>query len=122
MTQSNYLSWKRSLHLPEGFETLNEWDAVQKLEMGNPSMDRYTLSDYLTWNTNPNEVSIVYKREGLIAGIIALTVHDDFVTVEMIGRNVAARAPSVGTKLMSLAEDIARQLGRREIRLESAKS
>ncbi len=115
-------SWKRALRLPEGFEILNERDADQEFKTNDPRMDRYTLRDYLKWNERPNEVGFVYKVEGAIAGILDISVPNDFIMVEMVGKNVLVQASAVGTKLMSLAENIARQLGKKEIRLESLDS
>ena len=114
--------WKRALRLPEGIEILNERDADQRFRTNDPRMDRYTLRDYLKWNKHSNEVCFVYKIEGVIAGILEISVSNDFITIEMVGRNVLVQASAVGTKLMSLAENIARQLGKKEIRLESLDS
>jgi N-acetylglutamate synthase-like GNAT family acetyltransferase len=85
-------------------------------------MDRYILRDYYQWNLLPNDLVILYEMEGHFAGIIEITIHDDHIMIEMVGRNVLVAAKGVGTKLMSLVENIARQLGIEEIRLESLDS
>jgi histone acetyltransferase (RNA polymerase elongator complex component) len=112
-------NWKRSLRLPKNFEILNPTDSQQEFQTGDHRMDKYTLRDYLDWNQNPNEVCIVYKQKGRVAGIIDITVYEGYIKVEMVGKNKLVDASGVGTKLMKLAENIARQLGRAEIRLES---
>lgn len=107
------------MHLPEGFEILDGRDVGQRFETGDTRMDVYTLRDYLRWNERPNEVCIIHKKESMITGILDITVHDDFIMIEMVGKNNLVQASGVGTKLMSLVENIARQLGKKEIRLES---
>ncbi len=39
--------------------------------------------------------------------------------IVMIGRNILTGFSGVGTRLMALAENVGRQLGKKEIRLES---
>lgn len=85
-------------------------------------MDTYVLRDYFQWSVLPNDLVILYEIEGKLAGIIEISIHDDHIAIEMLGRNILVQATGVGTKLMSLVENIARQLGRREIRLEALDS
>ena len=110
---------KHLIRLPDGFDFLSEDDFAQPFETGDIRMDRYALREYYGRSRNPNNLVIVYRPTGLIAGIIEITVHERFVAVEMLGKNARVEATAVGTKLMSLAEGIACQLGKDEIRLES---
>lgn len=82
-------------------------------------MDRYVLRDYYQWSLEPNELVILYEKEKKLAGIIELTVHDDYIMIVMVGRNILTGFSGVGTRLMALAENVGRQLGKKEIRLES---
>lgn len=115
-------SWKRSLRLPEDFEIISERDSDQDFSTGDPRMDRYALRDYFQMNQNPNEICVVYKVEGLVAGVIDIIKSPNFLMIDKIGRNKLVPATRVGMKLMSLVEGIARQLGVNEIRLESLDS
>ena len=110
---------KHRIRLPDGFDFLSKDDFDQPFETGDIRMDRYALREYYGRSRNPNNLVIVYRPTGLIAGIIEITVHERFVAVEMLGKNARVEATAVGTKLMSLAEGIACQLGKDEIRLES---
>lgn len=82
-------------------------------------MDRYVLRDYYQWSLLPNDLVILYEISGRIVGIIELRINEDHIMVDMVGSNALVQVPGVGTKLMSLAENLARQLGIREIRLDS---
>ena len=110
---------KSRLTLPEGFRFLREGDVGQAFQTGNEIMDRYVLRDYHRWSLLPNDLVVLYEIGARIAGIIELRVNGDHIVVDMVGSNALVQAPGVGTKLMSLAENIARQLAISEIRLDS---
>ena len=56
-------------------------------------------------------------------GLVRLELFNDHVLVDLIARNkLFVESERVGTKLMRLAEDIARQTGRPEVRLESVET
>jgi hypothetical protein len=107
------------LTLPEGFRFLREGDIGQVFRTGNEMMDRYVLRDYYRWSLLPNDLVVLYEIDRRIAGIIELRVNENHIMVDMVGSNVLVQAPGVGTKLMSLAENFARQLAIGEIRLDS---
>ena len=90
-------------------------------ETGKP-LDKKAKELEMTIFISVSAEEICRKIEGVIAGILEISVSNDFITIEMVGRNVLVQASAVGTKLMSLAENIARQLGKKEIRLESLDS
>lgn len=75
------------------------------------------IRDYLQWSPLPNGLVMLYEREGRIAGVVEISVYDDYIAVEMLGKNVLVDATRVGTKLMSLVENICKQIGINEIRL-----
>jgi len=107
------------LTLPEGFRFLREGDIGQAFQTGNEIMDRYVLRDYHLWSLLPNDLVVIYEIDVRIAGIIELRINEDHIVVDMVGRNALVQASGVGTKLMSLAENFARQLAISEIRLDS---
>lgn len=81
-------------------------------------MDIYDLEDYYRWSIEPNSYSIVYKVEVRVWGVMNLEMREDHVYIAMLGRNVVAVGP-VGSLLVRVAEDIARELGKPEVRLDS---
>ncbi len=105
--------------MPEGFRFLREGDIERPFRTGDKTMDKYALRDYHAWSLLPNELVILYEVAGDVAGIIEMTVDEDHIMIEMVARNTLVAASGVGTRLMSLAENVSRQLGRSEIRLES---
>jgi hypothetical protein len=109
--------FKSRIKLPRGFRFLREGDLTQRFRTGDKTMDKYVLRDYHAWSLLPDELVILYEVGGDIAGIIEMTVKEDHMMVEMLGRNTLVAASGVGTRLMSLAENVARQLGKGEIRL-----
>jgi hypothetical protein len=111
--------FRARLTLPEGFRFLREGDIGHAFRTGNEIMDRYVLRDYHQWSLLPNDLVVLYEIGARIAGIIELRVNEDHIVVDMVGSNALVQAPGVGTKLMSLAENIARQLAISEIRLDS---
>jgi len=113
---------KARIRLPDRFRFLREGDVDQPFQTGDKRMDRYVLRDYFQWSLLPNDLVILYEIDGKLAGIVEMTVHTDYIEIEMLGRNILVDATGVGTKLMSFVENIARQLGRREIRLEALDS
>jgi len=58
-----------------------------------------------------------------VLGLLRLELLKDHVLVDLIARNrLFVESERVGTKLMRLAEDIARQTNRPEVRLESVET
>lgn len=113
---------KAWIRLPEGFKFLREEDSDQPFTTGDSRMDRYMLRDYLQWSALPNDLVILYEAKGRVAGVVEISVYDDYIAVEMLGKNTLVDATRVGTKLMSLVENIGRQVGIDEIRLEALDS
>jgi len=113
---------KDRIRLPARFRFIGEEDANQRFQTGDTRMDRYTLRDYFQWSLLPNDLVIIHVVEGNVAGLVEITARDDYITVEMLGKNTLIEATGVGTKLMSLVENIARQLGVSQIRLEALDS
>lgn len=113
---------KSRIRLPDGFRFLREEDSAQPFQTGDSRMDRYMLRDYLQWSALPNDLVMLYEAKGRIAGVVEISVYDDYIAVEMLGKNILVDATRVGTKLMSLVENIGKQIGVNEIRLEALDS
>jgi hypothetical protein len=96
--------------LPAGFRSLSVGDVVKPFATGDSRMDSYTLKEYHVWSLQPNELVIVCLSGDQVAGIIEIIIEDDFLIVEKVAKNLLVDASGVGTKLMSLAEGIARFL------------
>ena len=111
--------FRSRVKLPEGFRFLREGDIKRPFRTGDKAMDKYALRDYYAWSLLPNELVVLYEVGGDIAGIIEMTANEDHMMIEMVARNILVAASGVGTRLMSVAENVARQLGKDEIRLES---
>jgi hypothetical protein len=106
-------------NLPHGFGFLSVRDTVKPFATGDPRMDKYTLNEYHVWSEQTNELVITYSSGDQVAGIIEIIIGSDFLIVEKVVKNIHVEASAVGTKLMSLAEGIARLLKKKEIRLEA---
>lgn len=98
---------------------MREGDIGQAFRTGNEIMDRYVLRDYHRWSLLPNDLVVLYEIDVRIAGIIEMRINLDHIVVDMVGSNALVQAAGVGTKLMSLAENFAKQLAIGEIRLDS---
>ncbi len=81
-------------------------------------MDSYDLEDYYQWGLEPDAYTIVYKPDERILGAMSVELHADHLYIAMLGRNSVAIGP-VGSLLVRVAEDIARELGKPEVRLDS---
>lgn len=112
-------SSKPPFNLPEGFRLIEVTDTSRQFQTGDSRIDSYTLNDYFRWSTFPHNYVILYEWEGDIAGVIHMIVYSDYIFIEIVARNRSSRATGVGTKLISLIEGIARQLGKSRILLHS---
>ena len=109
--------------LPEGFSLLGLDDTHQEFSTETRAIDRNSLRDHYDWSLGPGRYAFVYKSGGSVLGLLRLELFNDHVLVDLIARNkLFVESERVGTKLMRLAEDIARQTGRPEVRLESVET
>ncbi len=110
---------KAPFQLPEGFVFLDQRDASQAFSTGDPRIDLYDLEDYYQWGLEPDTYTIVYKPEERILGVMTIELRPDHLYIAMLGRNETATQGPVGTLLVRLAEDIARQTDKEEVQLDS---
>ncbi len=82
-------------------------------------MDNYNLAAYYRWSLEPETYTIVYALEDRIFGIMTLRIRDDFVSIEMLARNSLVIPKGSGRVLVQVAENIARDLGKHGVRLDS---
>ena len=82
-------------------------------------MDDYDVEDYYRWGREPDTYTIAYKVDERIQGAMTIELRPDHLYIAMLGRNEQATQGPVGTLLVRLAEDIARQMGKEEVRLDS---
>jgi hypothetical protein len=83
-------------------------------------MDRYSLSDYYDWSLESDALVVVREIEEQVAGVQYLTVHRDYIMLEMLARNKLLPFRGAGGDLVRVVERIiAPQLGVSEIRMEA---
>ena len=110
---------KTPFQLPEGFKLLDQEDTSQDFSTGDLRMDTYNLEDYYQWSVEPNTYTIVYKPDEKVLGAMTIELHEDHLQIAMLGRNESATQRPVGSLLIRLAEDIAPQTRKDEVRLDS---
>ncbi len=82
-------------------------------------MDNYSLATYYRWGLEPDTYTIVYEPEDRIFGIMTVSIRDDYASIEMLGRNSLVVPKGSGRVLVQVAENIAHDLGKKEVRLDS---
>jgi len=119
----NSLKGLVSFVLPEGFSPLVLEDTHHEFRTESRAIDRYSLRDHYDWSLGRGRYVFVYKPGRKVLGLLRLELLKDHVLVDLIARNrLFVESERVGTKLMRLAEDIARQTNRPEVRLESVET
>lgn len=127
---SRFLLMSHRFHVNfiEGFRPMIRSDTSFPFRANHPIMDNYTLTDYFVWGSQSNSMSIVKQvmlNDGtaVIAAVAFLTIHEDYVKVEMIARN---RLPEYeafkgsGFDLLLFGEqNVARANGFHEVRLQA---
>ena len=114
------LSRRNVVTLPNGFRWIREDDASVKFKCDEPRMDRYSLYDYYCWSLEADSLVIVQDVEGSLVGVLQLTIHKNYLTIEMVARNKLFNYPGVGLNLIKVVElYVAPQLRIREVRLEA---
>ncbi len=112
-------SFRDALPDVDGFRPIRDGDASSKLLTGEPLMDRFSLSDYVAWNKNTNSLVIVrVNAEDQPNAAAWISVEDDVVTLEMVGRDRGAPPGFLGI-VMRMVERAAVAVGCKEIRLDA---
>lgn len=105
--------------LPRGFRYLASSDDLSSFSSGDSAIDAYIASSAELWINSGRYLAIVYGEKD-IYGLMVLELHDEYLEIAVLAKNYnRARYAKVGSRLAVLAESIARELGKREIRLEA---
>lgn len=113
---------KVNIKLPYGFRYLNKNDKISSFDSKTPTLDDYirqSVSDLLDDHAH---LVIVHGVKKEIWGLMVLEIYDDHVQIAVLARNKNASIPEdakIGSRLAHLAENISKQLGKREIRLDA---
>ncbi|MBI5378199.1 MAG: hypothetical protein HZA82_06200 [Thaumarchaeota archaeon] len=108
--------------LPDGFRYIEHNDTTRDLKSFVPEMDRYALEDYYRWSLDDNSLVIIREVEGNIAAIARVTIHDDYVMLEMLIRNkIHSYSGSAGDLVILIEKKIAPYYEKKEVRLEAMK-
>lgn len=99
------------------FRLLRPEDVDTELPGSGP-LAGFTLRDDLRLGELPGNLVVVRVVDGKVAALAYLVVGDTFVTIEHFRRSGLFRS-GAATPLLAEVEDVARQRGRRELRLEA---
>ncbi len=111
--------------LPKGFRYLTSNDALSlsSFSSNNTAIDNYIMSNVERWVSERDRYLVIVYGEKDILGLMVLELHDDYLEVAVLAKNYnKARYSKIGSRLAVLAESIARDLGKKEIRLEAMQS
>ena len=113
---------KAKVKLPHGFRFLNKNDNFSSFNGKTPVLDDYIRENAYSWIDDPTHLVIVHSVKRKIWGLMDLEIYDQHVELAVLARNVKVGLPEdvkVGSGLARLAENISKQLGKKEIRLEA---
>ena len=113
---------KAKIKLPLGFRFLNKNDNLSSFNCGTPALDDYIRENASNWIDDPAHLVIVHVVKKKICGLMDLEIYAGHVELAVLARNMKVRLPEdvkVGSRLARLAENISKQLGKKEIRLEA---
>jgi hypothetical protein len=112
---------KTQIKFPRGIRLIKEDDIRKHIKSFVPEMDKFTLEDYYKWSLEENSLVIVREMEENIAGVLWLTVHNDYIMIETVVRNKElAYSKGAGGDLVKAVETvITRYYQVKEIRLEA---
>ncbi|MEM0029760.1 MAG: hypothetical protein QW572_00860 [Candidatus Nitrosocaldus sp.] len=112
---------KSKPRLPKGFRYLASSDYLSSsFSSNNTAIDNYIASNVERWVSDEDRYLVIVYGEKDMLGLMVLELHDDYLEVAVLAKNYnKARYAKVGSRLAVLAESIARDLGKKEIRLEA---
>ncbi|MEM0364940.1 MAG: hypothetical protein QXM77_00410 [Candidatus Nitrosocaldus sp.] len=108
--------------LPKGFRYIASSDDLSSssFSSNNAAIDLYISSNIERWVSNKDKYIVIVYGEKDVLGLMVLELHDDYIELAVLAKNYnKARYAKVGSRLAVLAESIARDLGKMEIRLEA---
>lgn len=111
----------KEARLREGFRFIQPQDVDKAFHSSDPRVDTLGLDDYLAWSQQDESSAIIlYLMNDEIAGLLALRTEPGYLYVALVARNYAIPdSGGAGTALMSLAPNIAKQLGLKTIKLDA---
>jgi len=113
---------KAKIKLPPGFRFLNKNDKISSFNCGTPALDDYIRQSASNWIDDPAHLVIVHGVKKKIWGLMDLEIYAEHIELAVLARNMKVSLPEdvkVGSRLARLAENISKQLGKKEIRLEA---
>ncbi|BDC19512.1 GNAT family N-acetyltransferase [Acidianus sp. HS-5] len=93
-------------------------DVEKPFKSGDHRMDKYTLKDYYLWKLQ-GDLVYVLDVDGNIAGVIDIIEENESLLVDMLARNILINAEKVGSRLLGFAEDLAKNKGKKTVKLEA---
>ncbi|MCS6767879.1 MAG: hypothetical protein RMJ59_01770 [Candidatus Nitrosocaldus sp.] len=115
------MDYRHRPRLPRGFRYLTVNDDLSSFSSNSAVIDSYIRSSMRAWLVDYYDryIAIVYGERDIL-GLMVLQVHDEYMEIVVLAKDYRrARHRKVGSMLAVLAESIARELGKREIRLEA---
>ena len=113
---------KVKIKLPAGFRYLSKNYNICSFKSKSPELDDYIHENSLKWVNDPAHLVIVLGTKKEIWGLVDLEMYAEYVLIAVLARNINARSPEnikIGSRLAHLAENLCKQLGKKEIRLEA---
>jgi hypothetical protein len=113
---------KVKIKLPLGFRFLNKNDNISSFNCGTRALDDYIRQNAFNWIDDPTHLVVVHGIKEQIWGFMDLEIYDDHIQIAALARNMNVSLPEdvkVGSRLVRLAENISKQLGKKGIRLEA---
>ncbi len=113
---------KAKIKLLDGFRFLNKNDNLSSFNCGTPALDEYIRKNSSSWIDDPTHLVIVHGVKKKIWGLLDLEIYVEHVELAVLARNMKINLPEdvkIGSRLARLTENISKQLGKKEIRLEA---
>jgi len=113
---------KAKIKLPLGFRFLSKNDNIYSFNCKTPALDDYIRQNAFNWIDDPAHLVIVHVVKKKIWGLMDIEIYAEHVELAVLARNMSISLPEdvkVGSRLTRLAENISKQLGKKEIRLEA---
>jgi predicted GNAT family N-acyltransferase len=109
------------MKFPSGIRFIEKNDIHKHIKSFVSEMDKFTLADYYSWSLEEDSHVVVREIDGNISAVLYLTIHNDYIMIEMIVRNkeFASSKGSGGDLIKAVETIIARYYGKKEIRLEA---
>lgn len=115
----------KSLRLPPGYRLIKELDRDAIVLSGVLQMDSYQPRYYLNQSKLPDQIVIVHVRNRVVVAVCHLIIRTGssdgpaYLELDMLNVDRTVRSQHIGTVMVGIAEDVARQLGLSELRLEA---